>query len=630
MQNSTLIDRRLAVRSLPVLHENILGLLLRLSEANSYCVSSAYRIVGIGTRDGSRRTAPFPVFDAANLADLADLTGCDTDALSRLDGWRLARNVISLAGDRVSPLLFDARAAKVCPACLAERGFMRSEWRLSLWTVCPVHRCKMLTECPRCGMELGWNRKGVDTCCDGFNLSDARTDPADEGSCEVVRRIARSMSRSVPSDEPTADALIGSLSAADLMVLMTWFDHLHETCNSPRTRFNAKFMSRSVAGRVIRRACDIFGDWPRALHGLLRRYLLQGEARINEVVQTRFKALAAEIRTHPTLREFPPLKREFEEFKASLSPVFALDRRADVPSVPNHLNLGQAAQLLGVSRGTIAQRIKDGELIGEIRVMKSGRLRYSIETSAVLPDELASFPERELDARNAQKLAGIVPAHLRIVSSEGCIAFRDTGQSRMYSADSIRSLLEGLRRCSDLPTEGTADSYRLTDVGLLLRHKGGLSVVLAAIELGHIRPIFDEDGIGLGAFRISCRDLISNLPKAPERGLTKGTAGIALGCSHYTLISLIENGLLETSLPFGSMRKHHRISVAAVDRFRIRYCTLELLSIESGLSVKAVESRLRAKSILPVRRKRWVAKSDDVWMRSDVRPVFGLQKAILR
>ncbi|WP_414612785.1 TniQ family protein [Stenotrophomonas pavanii] len=49
-----------------------------------------------------------------------------------------------------------------CPACLAEGGGFLRQWRLSFWTVCPIHNRLMLDRCPRCGAPAQPQRQGFD------------------------------------------------------------------------------------------------------------------------------------------------------------------------------------------------------------------------------------------------------------------------------------------------------------------------------------------------------------------------------------------------------------------------------------------------------------------------------------
>lgn len=69
-----------------------------------------------------------------------------------------------------------------CPACLAEGGGFLRQWRLSFWTVCPIHQTLVLDRCPRCGAPAQPQRQGFDisVCWNCFtNLASARAVPAE-------------------------------------------------------------------------------------------------------------------------------------------------------------------------------------------------------------------------------------------------------------------------------------------------------------------------------------------------------------------------------------------------------------------------------------------------------------------
>ncbi len=86
--------------------------------------------------------------------------------------------------------IFRGEGGAVCPDCLAERKYHKSSWTLRLMSTCEVHGCMLLTTCPVCSMELGWNRPGPHLCRCGFDLRNAERVPGNiDLSRELLNRI---------------------------------------------------------------------------------------------------------------------------------------------------------------------------------------------------------------------------------------------------------------------------------------------------------------------------------------------------------------------------------------------------------------------------------------------------------
>lgn len=75
----------------------------------------------------------------------------------RLGGQRFRRSVACTS-----------HYAKVCPACLRERGIARLSWMLRATVGCVWHGYSLITRCERCCAPIGWSRPDVGTCRCGF------------------------------------------------------------------------------------------------------------------------------------------------------------------------------------------------------------------------------------------------------------------------------------------------------------------------------------------------------------------------------------------------------------------------------------------------------------------------------
>lgn len=65
-----------------------------------------------------------------------------------------------------------------CPLCLAENRCFQRQWRLSFWTVCPIHRVLLSDGCPRCDEPVRAHGHVLDiTCCWNCNIGLDRATP---------------------------------------------------------------------------------------------------------------------------------------------------------------------------------------------------------------------------------------------------------------------------------------------------------------------------------------------------------------------------------------------------------------------------------------------------------------------
>jgi hypothetical protein len=125
--------------------ESLLGYVLRLTEKNGYPSPSAVcRLAGIKQNDlgaiGLRveRLAAIASCGVADLNQIAFALSVNGRRSSQLLGHRLVPTELSLAKPRL------------CPQCVAEKGFIEAHWHLELMVACPIHRCLATSECPKC------------------------------------------------------------------------------------------------------------------------------------------------------------------------------------------------------------------------------------------------------------------------------------------------------------------------------------------------------------------------------------------------------------------------------------------------------------------------------------------------
>ena len=140
-----------------------------------------------------------------------------------------------------------------CPACLAEDAvpYFRKQWRLALYTYCPIHRVLLYDACPACGVPVCYFRRDF-----GRELTQA-PDIAHCYSCGFDFRQASHAMPEMPDEDVRTrfDAMLSSL--ANAMPLGYSEEHgffavLHQLCRVMCMRQNAGRLQVFVSGQLSR------------------------------------------------------------------------------------------------------------------------------------------------------------------------------------------------------------------------------------------------------------------------------------------------------------------------------------------------------------------------------------------
>jgi hypothetical protein len=94
-------------------------------------------------------------------------------------------------GSAVQQYLIRPDRLKICPGCLRESGYARKMWELIPVTVCPIHKCLLLDECPNCNARLTWIRESISQCRCEFDWREYCTPLVEENELLVTEQIYR-------------------------------------------------------------------------------------------------------------------------------------------------------------------------------------------------------------------------------------------------------------------------------------------------------------------------------------------------------------------------------------------------------------------------------------------------------
>jgi hypothetical protein len=240
--------------------ESLLGYLLRLSEKNGYLSPSAVcRLAGIKQNElGAislrvERLAAIASCGLTNLNQIAFALSVNGRRSSQLLGHRLVPAELSLA------------KPKLCPQCVAERGFIEAHWHLDLMVACPIHRCLVTSKCPKCGQRLRWLRPGLLECNCGENLQDSDMPEASSSETALLDIIRRKL-----LGYPAAEDNPLSLPQEQLMTMDVRSMLAVVRAIAKFRRVADRYTADPDAQQIITSASRVLMDWPKNFFVLLK------------------------------------------------------------------------------------------------------------------------------------------------------------------------------------------------------------------------------------------------------------------------------------------------------------------------------------------------------------------------
>lgn len=260
-------SQRLLQRISPFEHEDAFGFLNRIATANH--IKDAHQIIEHCTGNSSG------IFKYKDIAKIAYFCLNTTSELAQLSGIELSRSegirVWQVNGEPISKGAFIcARNTRVCPQCLIDQAYIRGQWSLTLYTVCAIHKTKMIDECPVCLKKIKWDRPSLLQCLCGADLTLASAEKG--GSHELLlsqlidRKIGGqiSLARSALFNPEQIERL-SNLSLDGLCKTIWFLGHCIGNLGKYGSGHGSKILALYEANTVIAQAFELLQSWPRKL-----------------------------------------------------------------------------------------------------------------------------------------------------------------------------------------------------------------------------------------------------------------------------------------------------------------------------------------------------------------------------
>lgn len=220
---------------MPVPDESPFGYRLRLAEANGY---PSIQFIPHPKRGKS-------YFSSKISKDMGD----DIDLASKI------RN-----GEYISQKFLDHVNCKICPICLKDRRIIPFYWDLIYWTVCPVHSCKLISSCPKCGSRLSWRRAHMGHCCEELPFHTCDPQPASPTAIALSRCFAMQVDLDSPPPSKELSDLTKDLGISRISRLISILGRL----NSGDTGGRKIWPEQATIMQA--KAADILEHWPGSFH----------------------------------------------------------------------------------------------------------------------------------------------------------------------------------------------------------------------------------------------------------------------------------------------------------------------------------------------------------------------------
>jgi len=168
-------------------------------------------------------------------------------------------------GKRVGIAYLNLTGARVCPECVAEKGYIEAHWHIDLMVACPIHERTAVWFCGKCRSRLSWNRPGLLTCKCGAPLSIYLREKYSETELWLLDLIRQKALGAVPHRPVDASLPGAQLATTTLQSLLSLIRVLGEQ------RLKACRSSNRPLGRdLLRAAASLFEKWPLNLQRHLR------------------------------------------------------------------------------------------------------------------------------------------------------------------------------------------------------------------------------------------------------------------------------------------------------------------------------------------------------------------------
>lgn len=579
---------------------------------------------------------------------LAQIAGLPTSGLEREDGAKQISHVLRLEPDEWRAMCyrhikgrdrFDQRAfcgarvsaddlnygrPRLCTACLRERPIWWAVWDLGIVTACPIHRRRLLDECPACKGKLAWQRPAVHKCRCGLDFRNLTPESAESDLVAINAAIYRAAGFP-PGEVAELDLANYGLPREMLemrlgpllrLILFVGSSIREGDRLRPKQRpFAATELA--TATEIGRAAVAVLRDWPSPLREVLRRMIPQ-EA--NEPAALNFKAIFGNFYRHLfrvlPRSEFGFFHDAFERFVVEdwkglvrgQHRYFSAATRRNSQWMPAH----EAERMARTRAGRISDLVRHGQIEGMfLSVCRDGSRtecwirRDSLKQWIAARDaELARYMSRP----EAKDALGLTDRTIAKVAAAG--AFRYVrGPERNFPSGFFFFLREDVMKVrraferlapplKEYSKPGELIALRHAMTNYLGRHSSLAGVIRAVVD-GNLAPAgYTKRFRGITGYLFLSEDLrryrpVRDVKMLPEGFLNYREAAAMLEVKAAVIRGMVTHGIV--CAPAGYRPGLSKLVPAAdIRRFAEQYVSATALGKRLSLNCRAFSRHLKA------------------------------------
>lgn len=619
--------KRLQLRARPQPYESFLGFILRLTELND-CDTPTWitQEAGIGYVSRKCAAASHKPLDLSLLAQLTDVGLVDLESLRYpadvQSGSTFRRLFFGLP---IPQHVIRPKHPKVCPQCLLETTYIHRVWELALVTVCPLHRCLLLDECPGCDERIVWARNKVAVCPCGYDWREYSPPSIDMSELQVTQRIhllcglaasdsyigSDAVDSSSPLHRLDLESLISALVFTASQLMNTVYERGKRLVDTKGKNFASKSKNAEIH-TFLCKAWSVFDNWPnnyfdflewRRLHTPKRRFVTGLNRDFAEYKSALYQQLSSD--------QLCFMRFAFEEYIATkwdggyVAHVKRLSHAARERS--KYVSKKEGAKILNIGTVGIDRLIAIGKLKAVVRESNNSRA-ILIERESLTP--VKHELEHSLYLSQVIKLLGV--SRERVLDLIECgllipLQGQDDGRSDWkFSGSDTKAVLAdvGKRVLKKAPVGSRETISFLMALRTLRRVNVGIGQFLRMVLEDVIHPVGRSASPGLASF-IFLKSQISGYTRELERiqiGETLSVPEVAklLGIGLNNVRFLIKKGIIQTHRQAIKGRCDLRVSRGAINLFESTYVLPAKVARRLGTVSSRLTNLLIASGATPV------------------------------
>lgn len=372
--------------------ESLTGYILRLTEENGY--ASPQWIINLANFNDKLILSnySFTSISSESFKLLAGLSGSTISELTKLtyQPVNTRRSYFYLFfGNPVHRSFIQPRQPKICPQCLHETAYCRRVWEFVLITVCPIHKCMLIDECPNCKQPIRWRRSNVSICQCKFDWREFAASPVQDCEVNIARVIHHRCGLSCGEDRYffSQKNPVSKLSLQDFTLAVIFIVGQLKGLSLTTSWPLSSMKKIKDFHHLFTDAYYIFDDWPNHFYEFLNSWHTQGRnvvlgyQRLQSVLYKDFGKLYMGLYKQLSASQFDFIREAFidylvKEWNGCDLSSFARNRNMRRSHKAKYVSKSDARLLLDTDESGINHLIWTGRLKTKVRSKGMKRLIF--------------------------------------------------------------------------------------------------------------------------------------------------------------------------------------------------------------------------------------------------------------